>query len=518
MSLLMPLFLAGLATLALPVLLHLVRRTPTGRFDFSSLMFLDPVPPRLTRRSRLEHWLLLALRLGALALLTLAFARPFLREAAPLALGNLPARRVALLLDTSASLQRPGLWDHLLAASRRELDQLGPQDRVGLYTFGDTLQTVVEVDAELTLAEQRAAVASALGGLRPGWQGTDLGLALVGVADRLVAGAEGQAVESAGVIVLVSDLARGARLEALDRAPWPQGVSVVLRTPAEPPRGNAQLQLLANPPGDDSPDWRVRVTNSPESTTSEWQLGWQARGVPADASPPRQTTVTVPPGESRVIRIDPGPQPTGMAQVTLQNDPVAFDNEWYLAPPPRRTATILHDGREEDRGVAGLPYYLRLAGAAEEHREVLIEPYSPARLAATDLSAVSLVVLTGDEGAEGDPRDDSALLAWIAQGGTAWVAASGAEPSPWLASLFPELIAHTGLREPASGFALLADLDFQHPWLAPFATPPHGDFSGIHFWKACHWEVRPAAPLAPVASVAPEAAGESRPTPAPGET
>ncbi|MFM8584733.1 MAG: BatA domain-containing protein, partial [Planctomycetaceae bacterium] len=125
MSLLMPLFLAGLATLALPVLLHLVRRTPTGRFDFSSLMFLDPVPPRLTRRSRLEHWLLLALRLGTLALLTLAFARPFLREAAPLALGNLPARRVALLLDTSASLQRPGLWDHLLAASRRELDQLG---------------------------------------------------------------------------------------------------------------------------------------------------------------------------------------------------------------------------------------------------------------------------------------------------------------------------------------------------------------------------------------------------------
>jgi len=520
MSLLMPLFLAGLATLALPVLLHLVRRTPRGRFDFSSLMFLDPVPPQLTRRSRLEHWLLLALRLGALALLTLAFARPFLREAAPLALANLPARRVALLLDTSASLQRPGLWDHVLAASRRELDQLGPQDRVGLYTFGDTLETVVEVDAELTPEEQRAAVASALAGLKPGWQGTDLGLALVGVADRLVAGADRQAAESAGVIVLISDLAKGSRLEALDRAPWPQGVSVVLRPPTEPPRGNAQLQLLANPAGDDSPGWRVRVTNSAESTESEWRLTWQSRGVPADAnlpadtSLPGETTVTVPPGESRVLRIDPGTQSPGTAQLTLKNDPVAFDNEWYLAPPPRKVACVLIDGGEEDRGTAGLPYYLRLAGAAEEHREVLIEPYSSARLTASDPAPVSMVVLTGDEPVDpvSGERDTAALLAWVEQGGTAWAAASGAEPPRWLASLFPELIAHSGLREPESGFALLADLDFTHPWLAPFATPPHGDFTGIHFWKTCQWEVRPTEELAP------GSARQRSETPAPGKT
>ncbi|HEX5445854.1 MAG TPA: BatA domain-containing protein, partial [Pirellulales bacterium] len=82
MGWLTPLYLAGLAALSLPLLLHLIRRTPRGRQAFSSLMFLSPSPPRLTRRSRVDHWLLLLLRLAAIALLALAFARPFLRESA----------------------------------------------------------------------------------------------------------------------------------------------------------------------------------------------------------------------------------------------------------------------------------------------------------------------------------------------------------------------------------------------------------------------------------------------------
>ena len=49
MGVLVPLYLAGLTALSLPLILHLVRRTPRGRQEFSSLMFLSPTPPRLTR-------------------------------------------------------------------------------------------------------------------------------------------------------------------------------------------------------------------------------------------------------------------------------------------------------------------------------------------------------------------------------------------------------------------------------------------------------------------------------------
>ncbi|HQZ27526.1 MAG TPA: BatA domain-containing protein, partial [Verrucomicrobiales bacterium] len=78
MSFLFPLYLLGAAALAVPILLHLRRRPPTEHLEFSSLMFLEKSPERMTRRTRLERWLLLALRCLALLLLAFAFGRPFL--------------------------------------------------------------------------------------------------------------------------------------------------------------------------------------------------------------------------------------------------------------------------------------------------------------------------------------------------------------------------------------------------------------------------------------------------------
>jgi len=146
MGFLTPLYMFGFAALTLPILFHLIRRTPRGRQVFSSLMFLSPSPPRLTRRSRIEQWLLLLLRAAALALLALAFARPFLRQAANLSLDGIPGRRVAILLDTSASMQRAGLWPQAVAKVEQLLARLDPADQVALFTFNH--QMTVEVPFE----------------------------------------------------------------------------------------------------------------------------------------------------------------------------------------------------------------------------------------------------------------------------------------------------------------------------------------------------------------------------------
>ena len=55
MSLLTPLYIAGLLGISLPIIFHLIRRSPSGKMPFSSLMFLSPSPPRLTRRSRIDQ-------------------------------------------------------------------------------------------------------------------------------------------------------------------------------------------------------------------------------------------------------------------------------------------------------------------------------------------------------------------------------------------------------------------------------------------------------------------------------
>ena len=74
-----PLFLAGLALLAVPVFIHLRRRHRSQVQAFPSLMFLRQIQQASLRQRRIRHWSLLALRSLALAALVIAFARPLFR-------------------------------------------------------------------------------------------------------------------------------------------------------------------------------------------------------------------------------------------------------------------------------------------------------------------------------------------------------------------------------------------------------------------------------------------------------
>jgi hypothetical protein len=73
--LLAPLALAALAALALPLLVHIRRRTEEVPLDFAALRWLDALP-KPKRRLRFDEWVLLALRLLLVGLLALLLARP----------------------------------------------------------------------------------------------------------------------------------------------------------------------------------------------------------------------------------------------------------------------------------------------------------------------------------------------------------------------------------------------------------------------------------------------------------
>ena len=81
-SFLSPLFLAGAAAAAVPIVLHLLKREPEPRVKFASVKLIKQAPVEHTDRRRLRELLLLALRVTALILLALAFARPFLASGA----------------------------------------------------------------------------------------------------------------------------------------------------------------------------------------------------------------------------------------------------------------------------------------------------------------------------------------------------------------------------------------------------------------------------------------------------
>ena len=163
MGFLAPLYALAALAIVGPIIFHLIQRQPRGEKVFSSLMFLSPSPPTLTRRSRLDNLLLLLLRALAIALIAFAFARPYLRSNSMLN-SSLEGRRMAILLDTSASMQRPDVWQSALDSVRDLLSELSPEDRVALYTIDTRLTGVVPFDEEPTrpaVESQQAVTAAA---------------------------------------------------------------------------------------------------------------------------------------------------------------------------------------------------------------------------------------------------------------------------------------------------------------------------------------------------------------------
>jgi hypothetical protein len=135
LTFLIPLFLVGMAGIVVPIVVHLTRRQRRNVVHFPSLMFLQKVPYQEQRRRRIQHWFLLSLRALALALLVLAFARPFMDDS-EIGLGASGGpREVVILIDQSYSME---IGDHIEQArddAMRVFDGLGPLDRASIVAF-----------------------------------------------------------------------------------------------------------------------------------------------------------------------------------------------------------------------------------------------------------------------------------------------------------------------------------------------------------------------------------------------
>ena len=135
MSFLNPLFLLGLAAVAVPLIVHLVRRTRAKKVEFPSLMFVRQVPQRTIRRKRLINWLLLLLRSLALLCLVLAFARPYFSgSSAAEATGR--EKATIILFDNSFSMRYGTRFEQAKTKARALVNEAAGNDQVAFVTFG----------------------------------------------------------------------------------------------------------------------------------------------------------------------------------------------------------------------------------------------------------------------------------------------------------------------------------------------------------------------------------------------
>lgn len=108
MSFLNPIFLLALFAVGLPLLIHLLNLRRPQKVAFSTLAFFRELKNTTIRRIRIKKYLLLLLRLAAIACLAMVLARPFLPPGLSGG-GSAQAPTLnAILLDNSISMSRIG--------------------------------------------------------------------------------------------------------------------------------------------------------------------------------------------------------------------------------------------------------------------------------------------------------------------------------------------------------------------------------------------------------------------------
>jgi hypothetical protein len=481
MSFLAPLFLLGALAIALPVIFHLIRRTSRERVPFSSLMFLVPTPPRVTRRSRIENWFLLLLRCLVICLLAFAFARPFLSGPVAMDSASREAQRIIVLIDTSASMRRGNLWAQAKSKAEEVLRQAAPGDHVACFSFDRQPARVITFEEwSAQPPGERASLASQrLDAITPGWASTHLGNALMEAAEAFDSY---QQEDGAKRIVLISDLQEGSRLDGLQGFEWPRNLELAIEPLSAPGKANAAVQLVAereeagNASSEALP--RLRVSNSSESNREQFRVGWASSKSPGAQA--AAIDLYIPPGQSRIFTAPKPPEEAGFDRLVLTGDDHDFDNTAFYSPAQPQQARILFLGSDDPGNPAQPLFYLRRAFPQTRRLQVnLAARNHQAPLLPEDADEVSLLVVA-DSLQEG--RIEFARN-FLVRGGTVLMPLASAEMIATMNSLIGNA-SEVGAKEAAPDrYAMLGQIDFEHPLFAPFSDPRFSDFTKIHFWR-----------------------------------
>ncbi|MCX5662545.1 MAG: VWA domain-containing protein [Planctomycetota bacterium] len=235
---------AGIATVSIPIAIHLLTRMRRQQQPWAAMRFLIEAYRRQRQRLRLEQLLLLLVRCLILLILGLALAGPFLGGLARGLGADGGGRLVCIVLDDALSTQAAGAdhvvrFENLRRSAGKILDHLRPGDRVAIWTAARPLATPL-----LSPTPDLAQVRLILDGLRPRSSRSDWPAALAAVKTLL---AEQNLDRQRAWVVLLSDFAAGT-LEVDRPAPaalagiGKQAVLTVARP--SPQAGNFQVAAL----------------------------------------------------------------------------------------------------------------------------------------------------------------------------------------------------------------------------------------------------------------------------------
>jgi hypothetical protein len=438
-SFLSPLFLLGALAAAVPIVLHLLKREPEARIRFSAVRLLRQAPVEHTRRRHLNELLLLLLRVAALVLLAIAFARPFFAtgEVSP------SASLTVVAVDVSLSTAAPGQFEKARARARQAIDAAS-SDLVAVVSFADTAQIASRPSADRGLAR------SAVDALAPGFGGTRYHSAFA-AAESLFEGRTGS-------LVVVSD-AQASGWRPGDRAGLPASVRLELADIGAPPpnlaivgaraAGDRLIAEVRNA-GGEARDVRLRAT--------------------VDGRAAGDALVAVDPGQTADASL---PLVAGREAVVTLEDATgaAGDNSWYVLRDATALPTVLVVTTTGDLERDAFYLGRAIAAAGSRGSSYQGEGASTERLSAADRPALeryAAVVVLSTRSLESRGRE---LIADYVRSGGGVLIAGGPAVDPEVASgMFGGLLTMTaGDGGTRSQIRSLTLGDVRHPIFEAFS-------------------------------------------------
>lgn len=370
---------AGLGLVSIPIIIHIINRRRLRRLDWAAMEFLLLAMKKNRRRIRLEHLILLLLRIVLMALIALFLARPRLsdRNLGWLASPFMSEEKIFIVDDSlsmSQSLSRGKTFDSAIAdlnGALKSLSEQGSRDRVTLLKTSDPGQPLVRggfIDRDRAAELERSVKA-----LSPTSMRMNLPVTLERISDYFASAAD-ETTQRPRAISILTDL------RASDWTDGAGGASAALTTaferlledPDNQPRiivldvgsdENANVAITGvslesgRPTVDVQTEIKVEVRNFGPQPVRDLSLRMTFRSLQDEDSPPKM----VPAGKIDLIR----PQDTfgagvhctfrepgqyGVAvEITNADDAISGDNRFdFVLDVVRSTEILLVDGEPSE--------------------------------------------------------------------------------------------------------------------------------------------------------------------------
>jgi hypothetical protein len=434
MSFLFPAFLLGGLAIAVPIVLHFLRRDVAPSVPFTAVRLLRKSPVARSKRRRLRDLLLLAARVTALLLLAAAFARPYVAGATR----GSTLRIVAI--DRSYSMDAPGRFAHALDLAGRAIDEAGAGDRVAVLAFDDHVDTVATPGSA-------TAARTALASISAGFAATRYS-EVFNRAAEIAAGDEAR-------LIVVSDLQR-AGWDSEDRSVLPAGISLDVRDAGAAAANLSVVSVSVTPD---------RVIAAVRNSGSQPRTG-QIR-VAHDGRLAHTATYTVAADSAVDIPMSYRAPSSGALTVAIDDpDGVPADNSRFvvLDAVPSQSVLLVTSG------LTPSGYYIARALAAigrSDADRVDVRSSTPAALADGDLTKSSAVVLLSTRAL--DRRGRESIAGFVRGGGGLLIAGSPEVEAAVVSAIFNWGSSMTGTIEMPPTVAL-SPTDLRHPVFRPFGS------------------------------------------------